>query len=74
MIEPDFAAYKSGPSDFAIWNNELKALCRPRMFYPTFFNGVKNPPYARPRFVGEIKGKMNIKAAKRARVKALKAK
>lgn len=64
---------------FRQFHNEIRQLNKPRMVYPTFIKNEKgqyvgkNPPYVRERTGNEIEGKKNIRAAKRARVKLLRA-
>ena len=49
----------------------FKAKCRPRWFYNSLNN--RHRPYVRPRKGNEIDGKLNIKRAKKERVRQLKA-
>jgi hypothetical protein len=60
-------------NEFQKFHNEMRRLTNPRMFYPSVDeNGRRTPPYIRPKRDGEIKGKLNIRIAKRARIKLLK--
>lgn len=68
---------------FVEQSNYLKGLGRPRLVFASVrsaYNGsaesknrFTSHTYVKPKVEGEIKGKLNIKAAKRARVRAMKA-
>ena len=68
------------PMSLQEWTKWARQKLRPRLFFAsTFFKetdeGKKmfSRTYRRPRIEGEIRGKLNIKAAKRERVKLWKA-
>lgn len=67
-------------NEFQEFHDEMRKLSRPKMFYPIydettnrFVKGHPSVPYVRPVNPGEIKGKRNIRFAKRERVRAMKA-
>lgn len=53
-------------NQFQLFHDSMRALCQPREFYKS------RAPYIRPKNPDEIKGKKNIRAAKRARVRLMK--
>jgi hypothetical protein len=55
---------------FQEWSNEFKKLGRWRYFHVS--TGVHGRTYVCERRPGEIRGKMNLKMAKRAKVRAWK--
>lgn len=65
-------------NEFQQFHNEMRKLTNPRMFYPTFLTNEqgkyigKQPPYARSKNPNEIKGKKNIRYAKRLKVRIWK--
>lgn len=67
LSEPsEYKPERTDENDFAKDQKYYRSLCKPRLVW-------RGRPYVRPRTGSEIEGKLNIKAAKRARVRAMKA-
>ncbi len=72
----DFTSDVHIKNEFRQFHDEMRRLTNPRMFYPSLVEKdgevYKNPPYVRPKSGTEVRGKLNQRIVRRAKVKALK--